>query len=58
MDHGKSRADLYASGQVRALMEAADRDADRCAERIAELEAALEKDRAALRALKGGDANG
>lgn len=40
------RSDLCASGQVRALMEAADRDADRCAGQIAELEAALEKARA------------
>lgn len=40
------RADLCASGQVLALMEAADRDADRCAGQIAELEAALEKARA------------
>ena len=37
---------LCASGQVQAVMDAADRDADRCAERITELEAALEKARA------------
>lgn len=40
------RSDLCASGQVQAVMDAADRDADRCAERITELEAALEKARA------------